>query len=66
MLARRLLFRAVAARHVDNALFVPARHADAPRIAAYFAILDERAAHVRLDIDLYLLTAEGTRDRELV
>lgn len=43
-----------------------ARDAHTPRIAADFAILDPRARHVELDIDLALLTTVRTAHDELV
>src|SRR5436190_24390533 len=58
--------RSVAARHMDNAIFVPARHVDAPRIAAHFAVLNEAAMDVGLDVDVHLLSAKRTRDQEVV
>ena len=51
---------------MDRPLLVAASDVDAPRIAADFAILDEAALHVRLDVDFHLLAAEWTCDQELV
>jgi hypothetical protein len=51
---------------MDNAIVVSIRHLDAPRIAADFAILNEAAVNVWLDIDFHLLATKRTRDNELV
>ena len=51
---------------MDSPVFVSTGHADAPWIAADFAILNEAAVDVRLDVDLQLLAAKRTRDQELV
>jgi hypothetical protein len=51
---------------MDSPIFVPTRHADAPRIAADLAVLNEDAVDVRLDVDLQLLAAKRTRDQKLV
>ena len=42
------------------------RHRDQPRVAAYFAVLDELSAHVRLDIDLAGLSTIGAGHAERV
>jgi hypothetical protein len=59
-------FRAVCARDIDLPILVTTRHVHSPRIAANLAVLDESACHVRLDVDLYLLAAEGTCDQKVV
>ena len=51
---------------MDNSIFVLIRHLDAPWIATDFAILNEAAMNVWLDIDFDLLSTERTRDNELV
>jgi len=56
----------VGADDVDKAVLARARHADAPRIAADLAVLDEAAGHLGLDVDLDLLAAIGTGDKKLV
>jgi hypothetical protein len=58
------LFGAVGAPHVDGSLVAPARNADAPWIAADFAVLNEASRHVRLHADFDLLAAVGTDDEE--
>ena len=40
--------------------------ANAPRIAADLAVLDEIPSNIRLDVDLYVFATERTRDQELV
>src|SRR5258708_4942753 len=60
------LFWPVGAPHVHAPRVAAPSHAHAPGVAAHFAVLDERAAHVGLDVDLDLLTAVGTRDEELI
>jgi hypothetical protein len=60
------LLRAVSAFHVDPSLVAGARHADAPRIAADLAVLDEAAFDVRLEVDLDLFTAVRTGHQELI
>src|SRR4029450_5107515 len=59
-------FRSVCPRDIDLPILVTTRHVHSPRIAADLAVLDERAFHVGLDIDLHLLAAEGTCDQEFV
>ena len=51
---------------MDNPIIVSTGHMDAPRIAAHFAVLNEAAVNVRLDVDLQVLAAKRTRDQELV
>ena len=51
---------------MDNSFFVVIRHLDAPWIAADFAILNEAAVNVWLDIDFHLLATKRTCDNELV
>jgi hypothetical protein len=51
---------------MDNSIFVLIRHLDAPWIAADFAILNEAAANVWLNIDFHPLAAKRTRHNELV
>ena len=51
---------------MDNPFVASTRHLDAPWIATDFAILNEAAMNVWLDIDFYLLATERTRDNELV
>jgi hypothetical protein len=51
---------------MDNAIVVSTRHLDAPGIAANFAVLNEAAADVKLDVDFQVLTAIRTGEQELV
>jgi hypothetical protein len=51
---------------MDNSIFVLIRYLDAPWIATDFAILNEAAMNIWLDIDFYLLATERRRDNELV
>jgi hypothetical protein len=51
---------------MDNSIFVLIRHLDAPWIAADFAILNEAAVNVGLNIDFHPLAAKRTRHNELV
>ena len=51
---------------MDEAIVVSTRHLDAPRIAAHFAVLNEAATDVSLDVDLELLAAERTCDQKLL
>jgi hypothetical protein len=51
---------------MDNSIFALIRHLDAPWIAADFAILNEAAVNVWLDIDFHLLATKRTRDNEFV
>ena len=50
-------FGAVCAGHIDDPIVVLTRNGDSPRIAAHLAILNERAAHVALHVDLDRLAA---------
>ena len=59
-----ILLGTVGSSEIDVALTIAAIHTDAPRIAAHLAVLDERAAHVGLDVDLDLLSAVRTGDDE--
>jgi hypothetical protein len=59
-------FGAVRANDIDMAIGAPARHAHPPGIAANFAVLDEAALDVRLEIDFHLLAAVGTHHEEQV
>jgi hypothetical protein len=59
------LLRAVGAADLDVAVVAGPAHADTPGVAAHLAILDERAADVRLEVDLDLLAAVRTGDEEL-
>jgi len=47
-------------------IVISTRHADPPRITADFAVLNEAAMDVRLDVDLHLFAAKRTRDQEVV
>jgi len=58
-------FGSVGARDGNAPLLAASSHAHTPRVAADFAVLDERAADVGLDVDLDLLAAVGTGDEEL-
>jgi hypothetical protein len=51
---------------MDIAIVISARHADAPRVTADLAVLNEAAVNVRFHVDLHLLAAKRTRDQELV
>jgi hypothetical protein len=51
---------------MDDSIFVSIRHLNAPWIAADFAILNEAAVNVWLDIDFHLLATKRTRDHEFV
>lgn len=51
---------------MNTPIVVATSYQDAPRITANLAVLDERTGHVLLDIDLYLLAAERTRDQKVV
>jgi len=59
-------FRSISARQLDSPVFVSTRHPDEPWIAADFAVLNEAAVDVTLDVDLHLLAAKRTRDQKLV
>ena len=61
-----MLFRAVGARDLDVAVVARARDTHPPRVAADFAVLDEAAFHVGLEIDLDLLAAVRARHEELI
>lgn len=58
----RRLFRPVRAADRYVHVIPVTRHADLPRIAAHFAVLDVTAAHVQLDVDLNLFAAVGAGD----
>jgi hypothetical protein len=60
------LLRAVGAADLDVAVVAGPAHADTPGVAAHLAVLDERAADVRLEVDFDLLAAVRTGDEELV
>jgi hypothetical protein len=51
---------------MDDSTFVLIRYLHAPWIAADFAILNEVAVNVWLDIDFHLFATKRTRDNELV
>ena len=51
---------------MDVAVLAAARHADPPGIAADFAILDEAALDVGLDVDFHGLAAIRARDEMLI
>ena len=57
---------AVGADHAHHSILIPARHLDAPRIAADFAVLDEAAADVGFDEDLQILAAKRACNHEFV
>ena len=59
-------FRSVGARNVDAAVVSRPRHADPPGIAADFAVLDEAAVHIGLEVDFDLLPAIRTHHDELI
>ena len=55
----------VGARHLHRAVVAVAAHAKLPRVAAHFAVLHQRAAHVGLQIDLHGLAAIRALDQKL-
>src|SRR5436190_13488131 len=55
--SNRALLRTVGARDVDRSLIAFTGDANPPGIAAHFAVLDEAAVHLRLDVDLRLFAA---------
>ena len=57
----RAYSEAIGSRDVNLAIVVTARHLYSPRTAAHFAVLDEGAGHVCLDVGLDLLAPEWTR-----
>ena len=59
-------FRAICARQMDRPILVPTRHGNAPGIAADFAILNEAAVYISLDVDLQLLAAKRARHQEFI
>src|SRR4030095_7004703 len=59
-----ILLGTVGSFEIDVALAIATIDADAPRIAARLAVLDERATHVGLDVDLDFLSAVRTGDGE--
>ena len=61
-----LVVRVVRARDFDIALAVFVRDPDTPRIATDFAVLDEGAAHVGLDVDLDLFSAVRAHDQRRI
>jgi hypothetical protein len=58
------LFRSVGAADVHVAILARPRDVHAPRVTADFAVLDEGAANVRLEVELDLLAAVRTGDGE--
>jgi aryl-alcohol dehydrogenase-like predicted oxidoreductase len=62
----RGLFRAVGPGHIDTAIVAPPPYQHPPRIAADFTILDERASHIRLDVQIDLFAAVRTGDEKIV
>ena len=58
--------RSVGARDVDVPVVSRPRHADPPGIAADFAVLDEAAFHVGLEIDFDLLPAVRAHHDKLI
>ena len=58
-------FRTVRPRNVDFALFVATGYDDAPWIAADFAVLNEAAGDVRLDVDFHRASAVAGHWKEL-
>src|SRR5690349_20228653 len=59
------LLGAVAAAHEHITFAVLVTNIDAPRLAADFAVLHQRAQHVRFEVDLELLPTVRTRHGEL-
>jgi hypothetical protein len=57
-------FGTVAATNVGVAFAVPLTTRDLPRVATDFAVPDQRAMHVGLDVDLALFAAVGADDVE--
>src|SRR5437870_1516361 len=57
-------FRPVGAPDIDRTILAGSADPHAPRVAADFAVLNERAADVGFEIDLQLLAAVRTRDGE--
>ena len=51
------LLRPVGSSHVDRPIVALARDLYAPGVAAHFAVLNEAARHVGLDVNLALLAA---------
>src|SRR5215470_16282398 len=62
----RRSFGAIGTRDDDVAFVAAAGDPDSPGVAADFAVLDEAAADVGLDVDLDLLAAVRTRDQEAI
>ena len=60
------LFGTVGFADVDPPSVSRPADADAPRVAAHFAVLNERSPNIWLDVDLDLLAAVRTRDRESI
>src|SRR5437867_13374331 len=58
--------RAVGAHDLDVAVIARARDTHSPRVAADFAVLDESAFDVGLEIDLDLLAAVRARHEKLI
>jgi hypothetical protein len=59
---RTALVGAVSAGHVDRTIIAVTRDTDVPRIAADFAVLDQCAGDVGLQIDLELFSTIWTGD----
>jgi len=61
----RNLLRTISPSHIDPTVAIAARYADAPWVAAHFAVLNEAASDIRFEIDLEFLAAIRTLDGEL-
>jgi len=59
------LLGAVGSRHVNRALVAVDRYMQLPRVAADFAVLNERASDVGLEVNLHLFTAVRAGEVEL-
>ena len=60
------LLRAIGAGDVDVPIVAVTRDADSPRAAADFAVLDEAALEIRLEVDLHLFAAVRARHEKTV
>src|SRR5438445_10902634 len=58
--------RAVSALALDIAIGAAAPHAHLPRVTADFAVLDEAASHVLLEVNLHLLATIGARHEKVL
>ena len=62
----RNLLRTTSPSHIDPTVAIAARYADAPWVAAHFAVLNEAAGDIGLNVDFDILAAVRTRHNKQI